>query len=187
MAGKNIKPYVIFISLLFLFSAVTGYMGAEIYPREAREIVHETTQAFSFIKSLNVFLIFLFIFFNNLTKAFGVMLFGFFFGLAPLLFIIINGQIIGIFVSVYVLEAGVKKVVLSLAPHGIFEIAGVILAASYGLWLGVKFYRRIFYKEPFREYFIFSLNRFFKIVLPLLAVAAFIETFVTSLIVKMFG
>ncbi len=63
-------------------------------------------------------------------------------------------------------------------PHGIIEVPALLIAASYGLWLGVAFIRRIRGREvtPIRFHIEHAFRRYFAVVLPLLIVAAGIET-----------
>ena len=59
------------------------------------------------------------------------------------------------------------------------EIPAVIIAASYGLWLGVIFAKRIRRRDMtgFGNQVIHGIRMFFKIAFPLFILAAFIETF----------
>jgi stage II sporulation protein M len=95
-----------------------------------------------------------------------------------------NANIIGIVIAVFRTREGFVRVAMSLLPHGIFEIPAILIASGYGLWLGVKFYRRLRYGEPFLEAFWFSLRKYFTVVLPLLLIAAFIEAYITTILMK---
>ncbi len=184
MTDKSIKPYIFTISLLFILSTLLGYQTAQLYPDKAQLVVKQTSEMFGFLKNLNSFYIFLFIFLNNSIKAFFTLILGFFFGIIPVIFIFGNGELIGVVISIVGKEAGFKEIIFGLLPHGIFEIPAVVIAASYGLWLGSKFYRRLRHKEPFMINFRYALGRYFKVVLPLLFIAALVETFVTSAILR---
>lgn len=185
MNGESIKPYVTAVSLIFFFFAVFGYISARQSPEESSQTVKDLASAFGFLKDLNPVLIFLFIFLNNSIKAFLVMLSGFLFGVLPVIFMVSNGYILGVVAAVAQMSSGAERVVLGLLPHGIFELPAVFIASGYGLWLGRKFYRLIRYREPFRQSLKWSLSRFIKIVVPLLLIAALIETFITSEIIKL--
>ena len=179
-AAKEIKIYIFILSALFVASFLQGYAAAAQNQKEAEEILRQLFSEFEFIGELSSLEIFLFIFLNNSLKALLAIILGFFFGLVPLFFVLFNGQIIGIVVYVAGLETGAAAVILSLMPHGIFEIPVFIISSGYGLWLGVKFYRKLFHKEPFRIYFQKAIGEFFKILLPLFLLAAFIEVFLTA-------
>jgi stage II sporulation protein M len=165
---------------MFLVSAAAGYFVALKNQDGARVIVDQISQVFSFAKTWNSFSIFLFIFLNNALKSLVVLILGIFFGLAPIFFIFVNGFAIGMVIFVALQEIGAKKVFLGLAPHGILELPAILLAAGYGLWLGNIFYRRLKYGEPFKAAFFWALKKYFKVILPLLFLAALIEAYLTS-------
>jgi hypothetical protein len=79
---------------------------------------------------------------------------------------------------------GYSKAALKVLPHGVFELPALLIAASYGLWLGVTVFRRIRGKESIllRFHIEHAFRRYFAIVFPLLIIAAAIET---ALIVKL--
>lgn len=176
----NAKICIFLITMLFLISAVSGYYAALKNQDGARVIVGQISQAFSFVKNWNSFYIFLFIFLNNAVKAFAILVLGILFGLAPVIFVFVNGFAIGMVIFVTSQKIGAEKVFLGLVPHGILEIPAILLAAGYGLWLGSIFYRRLKYGEPFKENFFLALKKYFKIIVPLLFFAAIIETYLAS-------
>ena len=71
-----------------------------------------------------------------------------------------------------------KAAALKVLPHGLFELPAILIAASYGLWLGVMAVRRMRGKEStlLRFHIEHAFRRYFAIVFPLLIVAAAIET-----------
>ncbi|HLC95668.1 MAG TPA: stage II sporulation protein M, partial [Patescibacteria group bacterium] len=64
-------------------------------------------------------------------------------------------------------------------PHGVIELFAFFLATSYGLWLGNRFLQKIQHREPLRPHVKNALIVFLRVIVPLLFVAALIETFVT--------
>lgn len=186
MKEKTVKSFINLAVYIFLFFALLGFISALINPQGASFIVDRLSSTFDFVKRLNPLQVFLFIFFNNSIKVFLVMILGTFFGIIPILFLISNGYIVGI-ISAVRTEQGIAKVIVSLLPHGVVELTGVFIACGYGLWLGYKFYRFVFFRESFRPAFSEALKKFYRIVIPLLIVAALIETFVTPELVNIFG
>jgi stage II sporulation protein M len=184
---KNIKFYFNALALLFIISGTFGFVTAQQFPLEAGMAVEQAAQQVSFIGELTPAGIFLFIALNNSVKAFFMMLMGILWGVIPVLFILLNGYAIGIVVSVAIVETGLIPIILGTFPHGILEIPAVLLAASYGVWLGEMFSKKIRKKNTE-----FSVNvknafgKFMKVVLPILIIAAFIETFATSWILNTF-
>ncbi|MBI5817134.1 MAG: stage II sporulation protein M [Candidatus Yonathbacteria bacterium] len=164
------------LSLLFIITFLVGVMTATLFPLEARQGVDEVSRQLEFLSGAGPFQIFGIIFLNNAIKSFVALSSGILFGIIPVVFILVNGYAIGIISAVAIAEQGTVSVLALTLPHGIFEIPAVLLAASYGVMLGEKFYGRIKRGEPFRLSFSLATNAFFKIIVPILAIAAFIET-----------
>ncbi|HID42236.1 MAG TPA: hypothetical protein EYP30_00405 [Archaeoglobaceae archaeon] len=181
---RNVYNYFIFLGVLFILSGFAGYYHAKTNPDLAKESVEVLSSEFSILKELNPFLIFVFIFLNNSLKALIATAAGFFFGIFPIFFIIFNGYIIGMVIFVAGIEMGTYRVLLHLIPHGILEIPGILLACSYGLWVGNRFFRNVFRNDNFsikgsiRE----AILKCLIIVFPVLLIAALIETFITPFI-----
>ena len=120
---------------------------------------------------------------NNTIKAFAVVLFGFFFWIFPSFFVLVNGGIVGFITRIFLDRGGTFLLLTAaLLPHGIFEGAAFFIALAYSFWLSTRFMRKLTHAEPFRPYFYAALRAYAKIILPLLIIAAVIETFVTPLI-----
>ncbi|MEM2727400.1 MAG: stage II sporulation protein M [Archaeoglobaceae archaeon] len=163
------------LSALFLLSCYFGYLLAGVYPDYARreiDIMKEFLKRFTgeYIPPVAIFIIILL---NNSIKSFVAMVLGVLLGVAPILFVMINGVIIGIFANIFGEEIGTLSFALKILPHGILEIPAIILASSYGVWLGIMFVRD---RKNIDKHMRHAIDRFVKIVLPMLIVAALIET-----------
>ncbi|WP_295722936.1 stage II sporulation protein M [uncultured Methanobrevibacter sp.] len=89
------------------------------------------------------------IFLNNISTVFKTYVGGLFLGLIPMFILILNGLIIGYFIG----KGPAIVVLLYIVPHGIFEIPGLIIAATAGFTLlksGLKFLSNFF--NPDWEY-----------------------------------
>jgi len=76
-------------------------------------------------------------------------------------------------------QLGLQGLFHSLFFHGIFELMAVFIGTSLGLWLGISTFRGIMKsKEDFKEMFGFALDVFVYGIVPLLALAAIIETYI---------
>jgi|Deesub1362A_J573_1020465.scaffolds.fasta_scaffold00127_46 stage II sporulation protein M len=184
LSFRNIMWYFLFLGILFILSSFGGYYHAQYNPDLAKENVKMISEDFSIIKDFNPLLIFAFIFLNNSLKALIATATGFFFGIFPIFFIVFNGYIIGMVIFVAGMEMGVYKVLLYLIPHGILEIPAILLACSYGLWVGNLFYRNVVKNQeiPIKRAIIEAVLKCLRIVFPVLLLAALIETFVTPFI-----
>lgn len=180
-AETNVSFYFKALSLIFVIALSIGIITATLFPSEARQGVGEMSKQLQFLSEAGAIQIFWIIFLNNTIKSFLALLGGILFGIIPIIFVLINGYAIGIIGAVAIAEKGIGEVLLLTIPHGMFEIPAVLLAASYGVMLGEKFYLKIKYGEQFQPNFSLSLNVFFKFVVPILALAALIETLLGAL------
>jgi stage II sporulation protein M len=129
-------------------------------------------------------LLFLIIFINNAIKALGLVFLGILLGLPPLLFIGLNGFILGGFGSALESVEGWKYVVASFVPHGVIEIPVILLATALGLTLGMESLKWLLRRESQVKLQLSDcLKVYLRWILPGLAVAAVIEVFVTPLLI----
>lgn len=81
------------------------------------------------------------IFLNNAIKSILVIYVGALLGIVPILFLVINGMVIGYLLqNIADLHGGAhvfEIIVKGLLPHGIIEIPAIIIACAYGLRFGV--------------------------------------------------
>lgn len=173
-----LKPIFALLSILFLGSCYLGYYFAELYPEKAREELELLEEFFEPLVSASPIEIFFLIFLNNTIKSFSAMVLGAFLGIVPIVFIFLNGFLIGIFASLVGKKIGILNFILLLSPHGILEIPAVILACSYGVRLGILLLRD---RKGFWGHLKKSVEKFFKIVAPMLFIAAVIETSLIAL------
>lgn len=151
------------------------------------------SQSFLQSKSINftssAFAIFLLIFTSNLIATFSNLAAGMLFAIFPLYAIWGNAKLIAL-VSVFSYhQYGIKFVLSSLVPHGIFELTAYFISAGLGIWLGVRFFRLIFLGEA-KEFGLataFAFRKFIMVVIPLLFLAALIEAYITPLIIQSFA
>jgi stage II sporulation protein M len=129
-------------------------------------------------------LLFLIIFINNAIKALGLVFLGILLGLPPLLFIGLNGFILGGFGSVLESVKGWRYVIASFVPHGVIEIPLILLATALGLTVGMESLKWLVRRESRVKLQLSDcLKVYLRWILPGLAVAAIIEAFVTPLLI----
>lgn len=113
---------------------------------------------------------------NSLAGALAIVG-GTFFGLLPLAGILFNGLLIGAVIRLYPGEAW------RIIPHGIFELPAMIVCWGFGLWTGQALMERSAL-PPLRERLRRGMRIYFRLVLPLLALAAVIEGTAAYLILR---
>lgn len=166
------------LSTVFLLSICFGYFLAEVFPELANEQVKWMGEYLKDLTTENPIVLFALILANNAVKSFVAMLLGIFFGIVPILFLFANGIVIGFFAKLVGEKIGFGLFLLLLLPHGILEIPALILACSYGFWLGIEFAKS---RKGILEKARFAVNRYTRIVFPMFTVAAMIETSLIAL------
>jgi stage II sporulation protein M len=181
---KEILRYFAILVIVFVFSSFIGFFQSQQSPESAEKFVGELFKKFGFIDFSNPLQVIGIIFINNTVLAFISLLAGIFFGIFPLLFVASNGHTIGVMVFVKGDEIGITKIVALLLPHGILEIPAIILASSYGMWLGRLFFNYVWYnkKVDFNTAIKLCIKRFIRVVMPVLLISAVIETFISPLV-----
>ena len=182
------KPYLIVVTSLFILSVISGAVDTLHDPEGARRSYDFLTDFLGSIRNKSTFEIFIFIFLNNSLKVlFSILLF-FLFGIYPILMIVTNGLMIG---SAGVIFANLKSqmwFIAAILPHGIIEIPVFLLTMAASLRLGIIFFQNLVKgKKDFKLEFRKTLIFFFKFLLPLYLVAAFVEAYVTPRIINLFN
>jgi stage II sporulation protein M len=135
------------------------------------------------VGKLSIVLVLL-IFINNAIKALGMVCLGILLGLPPLLFIGLNGFIVGGLGSALESAKGWTYVMASFVPHGVIEIPVILLATALGFTVGMESLKWLARRESrVKSQLSDSLKVYLKWILPGLAVAAIIEGFVTPLLI----
>ena len=178
----SLRFYILFIVVFFISSAIVGYLGFlnELFSAALQYIqqLSENVKGFSDSYPLWVsFLLFFFvIFLNNAFTCFIDILSGPLAGIVPLFSAFVNGGIVGWFVQQ---EGGI--VLVAIIPHGVFEIPAFLISAAIGLRLGREVFRsrgeRDLGGEMKRGLWVFL-----TLILPLLVIAAIIESALITLL-----
>ena len=129
-------------------------------------------------------LLLLIIFINNAIKALGLTFLGILLGLPPILFIGLNGFVLGGLGSALESVKGWGYVMASFLPHGVIEIPVILLAAALGLTVGMESLKWLGRRESRVKLQLSNcLKVYVRWILPGLALAAIIEVFVTPLLI----
>ncbi|MBI4333652.1 MAG: stage II sporulation protein M [Chloroflexi bacterium] len=163
--------------LLFAGSVYLGYQSAD--SEVARLLSRDLRASLSPLRDLGAFPLLVIIFLNNSIKALMVIVLG----IIPFIFssgfVVLNGFIIGIVVEQAVAARGLGFTLLGLLPHGLLELAAILLSAALGLQIGFAVLAALGGKKAFLgQRYKNSLMLYLKFVLPALLVAAIIETIV---------
>lgn len=129
------------------------------------------------------------IYLNNLAVAAVLTFGGFLFGLPTVLIGGLNFFLIGAGASEALSAGALNLFVLSIAPHGMFEIPAVYFSFVLGISLAAAVFRRRDYFEGFKtgEAVKYAAVLFAAGVVPVLAVAALFEVTVTVAVMRSVG
>lgn len=177
----GLKYYLLAIVLIFAAFYAIGYIAVMTVPDMGNTVVSNFRQEVSPLKELSPVGLMLGIFANNALKCLLVMVLGLAFGIAPVLFIVANGLILGIVVGVTMRSTSLLYVLVGVVPHGVIELPMVFISAAIGLKLGVDVLKALLgKKESVVDKLVESLLIYIVWIFPLLFLAAFVETFVTG-------
>lgn len=119
------------------------------------------------------------IFINNLQAALLIFLGGATFGILTLFILATNGIVIGVVWHVVQEESGIVGFLTGILPHGILEIPALLIAGGLGLMLAEELYYELKGNGDAASVAKSLARTFILGVIPLLAVAAVIESFIT--------
>ena len=182
---RELKPYMIASVLLIIAGAIFGYASSTYAPEVAAtrtEALKEFTRLFRGLPKPFLALV---IFLNNGLKTLAVIAFGTFAGILPLIFLLANGYVLGLVLHASLESKGLLVFLLAIAPHGLFELPAILLGTSIGLMLGAHAIQRMFGREEkaMGREAARGLRFFVAVIVPILLLAALIETFITSVAV----
>jgi stage II sporulation protein M len=130
---KNIKYFILFATLLFLFSAVFGYLFPKLFEEQVLKLIKEIIMK---TQELGTIELITYIMYNNIQTAFLGMIMGIFFAIVPIATLAVNGYVLGFVANKSIAIEGVT-VLWKLVPHGIFEIPAIMISIALGIRLGI--------------------------------------------------
>ncbi len=172
---RTIKPYLLILTLIFAACFLAGTFVPLPLRRKMMEMFQKMAGDY---RELSGGMLFFNILVQNMMATIFVVIFGVIVGIIPTFAVGSNAFGLGVLYRQASDLSGYSKAVLTILPYGVFEIPALLIAASYGLWLGVMVVRRMRGKEgtPLKTHMAHAFRRYFAVVFPLLVVAAAIET-----------
>ena len=166
------KKFIFSIIVVFFVFALIGFLFPvpEFLYNEILEFIREILEA---TENLSQNELIWFIISNNVQSSFLGVLFGFIYGIFPLIIAIANGYVLGFVSSMSVESAGIASLG-KIIPHGIFELPAIFISLGLGLKFGTFAFQKNKAKS-FKNYLINSLRIFFLVIIPLLIIAGIIE------------
>ncbi|WP_214754827.1 stage II sporulation protein M [Exiguobacterium sp. s16] len=180
--------------VIFLVTSIGSYFlfRAVIAPEQVDEILAQLGESFesqglTFDSSARETMIALFV--NNTRVTLLAFLLGMIPLFIPYMFVVINAAVIGLVAMLvgFAGESVIRVIVLGILPHGIIEISAILLGAAMGLSLNRYIWKKLRGKETdvtFKALFVAGVKTFLVIAVPLLAISAIIEAYVTPLLLQ---
>ncbi|WP_440947303.1 stage II sporulation protein M [Methanosarcina sp. T3] len=182
---RFIWPYFLIIAGVFFVALLAGYNSSANFPNMADELMKGFSNRFEPLLSMPPIVIMFGIFLNNASVSLIFLVLGLAFGVLPVLFIAFNGYVVGVISHLVAQEKGLLFITLALLPHGILELPMVFLSAGIGLRLGHQVFAALIGRHTeIKKEFKGGLRFYFRWIVPLLFVAAVVETFITPLILS---
>lgn len=180
----GMRRYIALAALVYFISIFVGYLWASVFPDAAQKIIEEFRQMLGPVHKASPLGLFVFIFIKNAVAGFLAVFAGIVFGIFPLLALFSNGAFLGAFAHLFFQKTSSAAIFLAgILPHGAVEIPAFLFSAAAGFCLGIAVFRRIISGEKelgrkFRR----AAKLYLFIILPLFLAAAFIEAFITPVI-----
>lgn len=182
---RKLRPYLVASIAILAAGGLFGAVAKSYAPDASRYLNENMEGFFKLFRALPKLELAGAIFLNNTLKALLVMVGGIALGILPVIFLVANGAAVGFVLYGSMESRGLLIALLAVLPHGIFELPAILLATSMGLLLGRSSIKKLFGSEvAIANELALALKFFVRIVVPLLFIAALVEAFVTSVLVR---
>lgn len=155
---KRDWPKLLLVVALFMLGIMMGGQLPQINPKLAAELREEAMRRLEeiagWMKDMPPGIGFAIIWANNVMASLYAILFGILLPIIPLLSLLMNGVIIGLFQNMIQVETGLSPFLfyVSLAPHGILELPAFFMSVLLGARFGLVPYRLIIHYLRTKEH-----------------------------------
>lgn len=185
---RFLKIYIYIAILIMLLFFYYGYIFFQEFPEESKKLIDSIGDSFLPQKDLSSLELFLFIFENNVRILSLSLFFSFIASLSSLFIAVTNSIILGIFAGYVSEEISWKYFIAGTFPHGILELSAFVLTVAVGLKIGRTAILSLIGKSAgFIKEFSLGIMFFTIVIVPMLFVAALIETFITPIVLSFFA
>ena len=183
---RMLVPYFLVSVVLLGFGIVLGITAVSFFPEVAYQLQDSFAEFGKMFRGLSRLQLAAAIFINNALKTLFVITFGALAGVVPVLFLLVNGVTLGLVMYSSILSRGIWASLLAILPHGVLELPAVLLGTGIGLMLGEHAIRRLLgaAETTLSSELGRALRFFLSVIVPLLLVAAVIETFISAVLAQ---
>jgi stage II sporulation protein M len=186
MSENGLGRAVIIISLLFFSTILIGWVGTaqnhavgeEFMKMFEKDVARQVMGGSDAEVGGKLFL-------NNLEACLLLFLGGASFGIFTIFIMSLNGIVIGAILEIVHEQHSAAFVAAAILPHGIFEIPGFIIAGALGIMLSQSLVNEYYGKGDAAADTQRLARNFVLLVLPLIAVAALVEAFITPQVIQL--
>ena len=186
MSEQGLGRAVVIIFLLFFSTILIGWVGTAQNHAVGEEFMHmfEKDVAKQVMGGSDAE-VGSKIFLNNLEACLILFLGGASFGIFTIFIMSLNGIVIGAIMEIVHEQHSAAFVAAAILPHGIFEIPGFIIAGALGIMLSQSLVDEYYGKGDAAAETQRLARNFVLMVIPLLAVAALVEAFITPQVIQL--
>ena len=173
---KSARRYLVFLTLLFAAAFAAGLLTTDPALRGMTKALADSLQTPAEEMAGGSF--FLILLANSVFLSLLLMFLGVLGGVIPPLLVGANGFVTGMIYHHISESLGARHAALEMIPQAIFEVPALLIVATYGIWFGIGSIRRFRGEEErtVHELASIALQRYFKLVFPLLVAASATET-----------
>lgn len=186
MSESPLADALIIILLLFFATTCVGWIGSSQNPSVGDDLMKlfekEVAGQISTDHPLDMCVK---LFFNNLGACLLLFLGGASFGIVTIFIMSLNGVVIGAIMEIVSKEHTAIFVAAALLPHGIFEIPSFIIAGALGVLLAQALIAEWYGSGDAAPEAVSYARLFILYVIPLVAIAACVEAFITPVIIHL--
>ena len=177
----------IIVTLLLFFSTITvGWVGSAQNPAVGEELMKLfEKEVAGQMDGDNPYDMGIKLFFNNLQACILLFLGGATFGILTIFIMSLNGIVIGAIMEIVHKDHTPLFVAAAILPHGIFEIAAFIISGALGILLAQSLIAEWYGNGDSAAATCAFARTFLIVVLPLVAVAATVEAFITPVVIHL--
>jgi stage II sporulation protein M len=186
MSNSPLTNALIVTLLLFFTTIMVGWLGSALNPTVGPDLMKLfEKEVAGQMDGTNPYDMCLKLFANNLQACILLFLGGASFGILTIFIMSLNGIVIGAIMEVVHKDHTPLFVAAAILPHGIFEVPAFIIAGALGILLAQSLIAE-WYGSGDSAIAAYSYARLFlAVVLPLVAIAATVEAFITPVIIHL--
>ncbi len=186
MSDSPLTNAVIVTFILFFATVTVGWVGAAQNPSVGQDLIQLFEKEIAGqMDDTNPYDMCLKLFANNLQACILLFLGGASFGILTIFILGLNGIVIGAVMELVSKDHTALFVAAAILPHGIFEIPAFILSGALGILLARSLIAEWHGGNDTAADARRSGRLFILYILPLVAVAAYVEAFITPLVIHL--